>query len=147
MYPICSLGTTCYRIAMSVAKYEIVSVLKYYERSLPSKKPQLHRFSAMSFVDDSSVSQCQKLDMPDAFLGEASLGPYPLLMASKEGWRLSACLCHSSNSLSALAEVGWRAEFLPADHALSDFEFDVIVGADGNRNTLEGEDSSLEAER
>ncbi|XP_057634550.1 F-actin-monooxygenase MICAL2 isoform X2 [Chionomys nivalis] len=35
-------------------------------------------------------------------------------------------------------KVGWRAEFLPADHALSDFEFDVIVGADGNRNTLEG---------
>ncbi|XP_076406476.1 F-actin-monooxygenase MICAL2 isoform X2 [Peromyscus maniculatus bairdii] len=35
-------------------------------------------------------------------------------------------------------KVGWRAEFLPADHALSDFEFDVIVGADGHRNTLEG---------
>ncbi|ERE79940.1 protein MICAL-2-like protein [Cricetulus griseus] len=35
-------------------------------------------------------------------------------------------------------KVGWRAEFLPADHALSDFEFDVIIGADGNRNTLEG---------
>ncbi|XP_031243761.1 F-actin-monooxygenase MICAL2 isoform X3 [Mastomys coucha] len=35
-------------------------------------------------------------------------------------------------------KVGWRAEFLPADHALSDFEFDVIIGADGHRNTLEG---------
>ncbi|XP_060223004.1 F-actin-monooxygenase MICAL2 isoform X1 [Meriones unguiculatus] len=35
-------------------------------------------------------------------------------------------------------KVGWRAEFLPADHALSDFEFDVIVGADGHRSTLEG---------
>uniref|UniRef100_A0ABI7XJZ7 F-actin monooxygenase n=1 Tax=Felis catus TaxID=9685 RepID=A0ABI7XJZ7_FELCA len=37
-------------------------------------------------------------------------------------------------------KIGWRAEFLPADHALSDFEFDVIIGADGRRNTLEGID-------
>uniref|UniRef100_A0A673TGC4 F-actin monooxygenase n=1 Tax=Suricata suricatta TaxID=37032 RepID=A0A673TGC4_SURSU len=35
-------------------------------------------------------------------------------------------------------KIGWRAEFLPADHPLSDFEFDVIIGADGRRNTLEG---------
>ncbi|XP_048644316.1 F-actin-monooxygenase MICAL2 isoform X13 [Marmota marmota marmota] len=35
-------------------------------------------------------------------------------------------------------KIGWRAEFLPADHALSEFEFDVIIGADGRRNTLEG---------
>ncbi|XP_027434007.1 F-actin-monooxygenase MICAL2 isoform X9 [Zalophus californianus] len=35
-------------------------------------------------------------------------------------------------------KIGWRAEFLPADHSLSDFEFDVIIGADGRRNTLEG---------
>nr|XP_017512934.1 F-actin-monooxygenase MICAL2 isoform X3 [Manis javanica]XP_036882208.1 F-actin-monooxygenase MICAL2 isoform X3 [Manis javanica] len=35
-------------------------------------------------------------------------------------------------------KVGWRAEFLPADHSLSEFEFDVIIGADGRRNTLEG---------
>lgn len=47
----------------------------------------------------------------------------------------------SSSTLSVLVEVGWRAEFLPADHALSDFEFDVIIGADGHRNTLEGKDS------
>ncbi|XP_077674545.1 F-actin-monooxygenase MICAL2 isoform X3 [Eretmochelys imbricata] len=33
---------------------------------------------------------------------------------------------------------GWRAEFLPMDHPLSEFEFDVIIGADGRRNTLEG---------
>lgn len=38
-------------------------------------------------------------------------------------------------------KVGWRAEFLPADHSLSEFEFDVIIGADGRRNTLEGEGS------
>ncbi|XP_023372018.1 F-actin-monooxygenase MICAL2 isoform X2 [Otolemur garnettii] len=35
-------------------------------------------------------------------------------------------------------KIGWRAEFLPIDHALSEFEFDVIIGADGRRNTLEG---------
>uniref|UniRef100_A0A5F9CFK9 F-actin monooxygenase n=1 Tax=Oryctolagus cuniculus TaxID=9986 RepID=A0A5F9CFK9_RABIT len=35
-------------------------------------------------------------------------------------------------------KIGWRAEFLPADHALSNFEFNVIIGADGRRNTLEG---------
>ncbi|KAM7164248.1 F-actin-monooxygenase MICAL2 [Macrochelys suwanniensis] len=35
-------------------------------------------------------------------------------------------------------KMGWRAEFLPMDHPLSEFEFDVIIGADGRRNTLEG---------
>ncbi|XP_018410890.1 PREDICTED: protein-methionine sulfoxide oxidase MICAL2 isoform X3 [Nanorana parkeri] len=35
-------------------------------------------------------------------------------------------------------KVGWRAEFLPQDHPLSGYEFDVIIGADGRRNTLEG---------
>ncbi|XP_029438776.1 F-actin-monooxygenase MICAL2 isoform X2 [Rhinatrema bivittatum] len=35
-------------------------------------------------------------------------------------------------------KVGWRAEFLPVDHPLSEYEFDVIIGADGRRNTLEG---------
>ncbi|XP_004711670.1 F-actin-monooxygenase MICAL2 isoform X1 [Echinops telfairi] len=35
-------------------------------------------------------------------------------------------------------KIGWRAEFLPGDHSLSEFEFDVIIGADGRRNTLEG---------
>ncbi|NWV31153.1 MICA2 monooxygenase, partial [Grantiella picta] len=34
--------------------------------------------------------------------------------------------------------TGWRAEFLPMDHPLSEYEFDVIIGADGRRNTLEG---------
>ncbi|XP_041445662.1 F-actin-monooxygenase mical2 isoform X3 [Xenopus laevis] len=35
-------------------------------------------------------------------------------------------------------KIGWKAEFLPQDHPLSDYEFDVIIGADGRRNTLEG---------
>ncbi|KAG9338128.1 hypothetical protein JZ751_027099, partial [Albula glossodonta] len=33
---------------------------------------------------------------------------------------------------------GWRAEIRPADHPISEFDFDVVVGADGRRNTLEG---------
>ncbi|XP_045889362.1 F-actin-monooxygenase MICAL2 isoform X2 [Micropterus dolomieu] len=34
--------------------------------------------------------------------------------------------------------LGWRAAIRPADHPVANFEFDVIVGADGRRNTLEG---------
>lgn len=47
----------------------------------------------------------------------------------------------NTSHFPVLAEIGWRAEFLPADHSLSEFEFDVIIGADGRRNTLEGENS------
>ncbi|XP_062327160.1 F-actin-monooxygenase mical2b isoform X7 [Osmerus eperlanus] len=36
------------------------------------------------------------------------------------------------------AGPGWRAEIRPADHPVADFDFDVVVGADGRRNTLEG---------
>ncbi|XP_071445763.1 uncharacterized protein Mical isoform X2 [Hetaerina americana] len=34
--------------------------------------------------------------------------------------------------------IGWRADVLPADHPVAQYEFDVLVGADGKRNTLEG---------
>ncbi|XP_029701556.1 F-actin-monooxygenase MICAL2 isoform X3 [Takifugu rubripes] len=34
--------------------------------------------------------------------------------------------------------IGWRAAVQPADHPVANFEFDVVVGADGRRNTLEG---------
>uniref|UniRef100_A0A673Z306 F-actin monooxygenase n=1 Tax=Salmo trutta TaxID=8032 RepID=A0A673Z306_SALTR len=33
---------------------------------------------------------------------------------------------------------GWRAEIRPADHPVASIDFDVVVGADGRRNTLEG---------
>ncbi|GAA6102011.1 F-actin-monooxygenase MICAL2 isoform X3 [Tachysurus ichikawai] len=33
---------------------------------------------------------------------------------------------------------GWKAEIRPLDHPVADFDFDVVVGADGRRNTLEG---------
>ena len=32
---------------------------------------------------------------------------------------------------------GWRASVTPNDHAVSHYEFDVLIGADGKRNTLE----------
>lgn len=49
---------------------------------------------------------------------------------------------HEGVSFEKLIEpcdgFGWRAEFKPDDHALSHYEFDVLIGADGKRNTLEG---------
>nr|CAI5820385.1 unnamed protein product [Callosobruchus analis] len=35
-------------------------------------------------------------------------------------------------------KIGWRAELDPPDHPVSQYEFDVIIGADGKRNTLQG---------
>ncbi|XP_064489852.1 F-actin-monooxygenase MICAL3-like isoform X1 [Ornithodoros turicata] len=35
-------------------------------------------------------------------------------------------------------KIGWRAQVLPADHPASQYEFDVLIGADGKRNTLKG---------
>ncbi|XP_036440860.1 protein-methionine sulfoxide oxidase mical3a isoform X15 [Colossoma macropomum] len=34
--------------------------------------------------------------------------------------------------------IGWRAEVHPRTHPVSELEFDVIIGADGRRNTLSG---------
>lgn len=36
------------------------------------------------------------------------------------------------------AGTGWRARFNPVDNPLTSFEFDVVIGADGRRNTLKG---------
>lgn len=33
---------------------------------------------------------------------------------------------------------GWRAQTIPEDHPVSHYEFDVLIGADGKRNTLKG---------
>ncbi|XP_058252730.1 F-actin-monooxygenase mical2b isoform X2 [Hemibagrus wyckioides] len=33
---------------------------------------------------------------------------------------------------------GWRAELQPACHPISDYEFDVLIGSDGRRSTLDG---------
>ncbi|KAK1875320.1 putative transporter SVOPL, partial [Dissostichus eleginoides] len=37
-----------------------------------------------------------------------------------------------------LSKVGWRMQVTPKSHALNQLEFDVIIGADGRRNTLPG---------
>lgn len=42
------------------------------------------------------------------------------------------------NHILFIVEVGWRASVSPADHPVSQYEFDVLIGADGKRNTLEG---------
>ncbi|CAG0918055.1 unnamed protein product, partial [Notodromas monacha] len=35
--------------------------------------------------------------------------------------------------------IGWRASVIPSDDPVSQYEFDVLVGADGKRNTLQGQ--------
>ncbi|XP_063236489.1 F-actin-monooxygenase Mical isoform X2 [Bacillus rossius redtenbacheri] len=35
-------------------------------------------------------------------------------------------------------KIGWRAQVSPPDHPVAQYEFDVLIGADGKRNTLEG---------
>ncbi|KAK2182205.1 hypothetical protein NP493_363g01001 [Ridgeia piscesae] len=38
----------------------------------------------------------------------------------------------------AVEDTGWRVKVSPSDHPVSEFEFDVLLGADGKRNTLAG---------
>ncbi|XP_061533366.1 F-actin-monooxygenase mical2b isoform X3 [Phycodurus eques] len=33
---------------------------------------------------------------------------------------------------------GWRADMEPSSHSISDLDFDVVIGADGRKNTLDG---------
>ena len=40
--------------------------------------------------------------------------------------------------LFSLTDHGWMARVAPADHIIGQFEFDVVVGADGKKNTLGG---------
>ncbi|XP_068242855.1 F-actin-monooxygenase Mical isoform X2 [Palaemon carinicauda] len=35
-------------------------------------------------------------------------------------------------------KIGWRARLTPQDHPANNYEFDVLIGADGKRNTLPG---------
>lgn len=42
-----------------------------------------------------------------------------------------------------ITEIGWRALVNPANHPVSEYQFDVLIGADGKRNTLEGNSSWL----
>lgn len=45
--------------------------------------------------------------------------------------------------LPPFVEIGWRAKVSPAEHPVSQYEFDVLIGADGKRNTLEGTNTYL----
>ncbi|KAJ3593025.1 hypothetical protein NHX12_005363 [Muraenolepis orangiensis] len=40
--------------------------------------------------------------------------------------------------IALLVALGWRAAIRPADHPVANYEFDVVIGADGRRNSLEG---------
>lgn len=42
-----------------------------------------------------------------------------------------------------LVEIGWHARVSPPDHPVSQYEFDVLIGADGKRNTLLGNNFQL----
>ncbi|XP_071943434.1 protein-methionine sulfoxide oxidase mical3b-like isoform X3 [Antedon mediterranea] len=35
-------------------------------------------------------------------------------------------------------KIGWRAKVAPQDHPVSEYEFNVLIGADGRRNTING---------
>ena len=41
-------------------------------------------------------------------------------------------------ALSICLGVGWRAEIHPSAHPVSELQFQVVIGADGRRNTLPG---------
>lgn len=43
--------------------------------------------------------------------------------------------------------IGWRAEVHPRTHPVNELEFDVIIGADGRRNTLPGKSTCAHWER
>lgn len=40
--------------------------------------------------------------------------------------------------LCSFSGPGWRAEVRPSSHPVSEFDFDVVIGADGRKNTLDG---------
>lgn len=64
------------------------------------------------------------------------------LVGSHKGIFLNIILCAYSpppHPCLHLLGIGWRAAIRPADHPVANFEFDVVVGADGRRNTLDGE--------
>lgn len=48
---------------------------------------------------------------------------------------LPVCVCVT---LCLCPDVGWKMEVSPKSHPVSLLEFDVIIGADGRRNTLPG---------
>ena len=41
------------------------------------------------------------------------------------------------------AETGWRAKLTPENHPVAEYDFDVLIGADGRRQTVEGQYCSI----
>lgn len=53
----------------------------------------------------------------------------------------------SAGLLRSSSGPGWRAEVRPSSHPVSDFDFDVVIGADGRKNTLDGEEEGNRTHR
>ncbi|KAL5010476.1 hypothetical protein ScPMuIL_012781 [Solemya velum] len=45
---------------------------------------------------------------------------------------------HQGQSVTMSHGCGWKCTISPPNHSLSEYEFDVLIGADGKRNTLTG---------
>lgn len=63
-----------------------------------------------------------------------------ILIVFKKKILLQLGLCENIHVYSSflLIVVGWRCAITPEDHVVSEYEFDVLIGADGKRNTLQG---------
>lgn len=57
------------------------------------------------------------------------------------------CYCNCNEALKQqesklsyydLFSVGWKCKTCPKDHVVSEFEFDVVIGAEGKGTTLQG---------
>lgn len=53
----------------------------------------------------------------------------------------------SDYTCCVLSGIGWRAEVHPRTHPVNELEFDVIIGADGRRNTLPGKSAWADWEK
>uniref|UniRef100_H2ZHW3 F-actin monooxygenase n=1 Tax=Ciona savignyi TaxID=51511 RepID=H2ZHW3_CIOSA len=77
-------------------------------------------------IDHISIRQLQLILLKLTLL----LGVEIIVNVSFEG------LCPPTSS-QVFAD-GWTARVIPDNHTISNYEFDVVVGADGKRNTLQG---------
>nr|XP_026696714.1 protein-methionine sulfoxide oxidase mical3b isoform X4 [Ciona intestinalis] len=80
-------------------------------------------------IDHISIRQLQLILLKIALI----LGVEVVFNVSFEG------LCPPTQTeASQTANKGWTARVSPSNHSLRNYEFDVVVGADGKRNTLQG---------
>ena len=79
----------------------------------------------------------------------SSRGCWSHLKISRNRVRSGVCVCiyikmycidhFTEYDCVCVSEVRWRMEVHPRSHPVNQLEFDVIIGADGRRNTLPGE--------